>query len=266
MKQRNITDKTDDTKERSLYTAFLKKNKDAPAPFPLTKYLIDFLKETKANGIFIMPGVLSSTEDSWKKLLHMFLTLDNLEFFGFGNAYYPTYKSENGTQKKLTQEEEKKEQDKIKDKIVDHERYIIESGKRILNINRNYQSDHSKMIFIFRYKGEGKWNFCDVLTIDNYDCFLEHIEIIAVSTGSSNFSHSAYGINEKKENFQAFNGESDILMFYDKEYKKKIYYQIREEQKKETSQIVLSENITPVDKDFFEDMLRNLFKYILEKA
>lgn len=242
---------------RKLYTLFLKKDCGEHSPFPITEYLVKFLKETNADGMFVMPGHLSLTSQksgdkyTYQELLDIFLAIPHLDFVGFGNAYYSTN----------AKAQKDKEKDEVKNSIKEFETYLKE--KNVLKLKRNYKSDHSKMIFVFKYRDECKWDYTEEVTVNNYMEFIELVEVIGVLTGSSNFSKSAYGKIDEDKSFIAYNGESDILMFYDENYKRQIIKESMESQNWESSGLILSENITSVKNDFFEDMLKRVLKNIL---
>ena len=52
-------------------------------------------------------------------------------------------------------------------------------------------------------------------------------------------------------------------MFYDENYKRQIIKESMESQNWESSGLILSENITSVKNDFFEDMLKRVLQNIL---
>lgn len=65
-----------------IFTLFIQKKKGDQSPFPLTKQLNDFLKETKADGIIVAPGHLSHKPPEIKALLDNILEGTNVQLFG----------------------------------------------------------------------------------------------------------------------------------------------------------------------------------------
>ena len=91
--------------------------------------------------------------------------------------------------------------------------------------------------------------------------------MVGVAIGSSNCSYTTYG-SLTVGGPSANKGEADVLMFEDSNYadrmKKLITDQVSQDYPAFSSQnMVLSESITPVAKDFLKDMLRQTLHDIL---
>lgn len=81
-------------------------------------------KKTKANGIIIAPGHLSHATPAVTDLMDNILYDTNVKLFGLVNCYG-------------------------KNKISLYETYLSAKGK-LLKIKRNNNSDHRKMVFVFK--------------------------------------------------------------------------------------------------------------------
>ena len=212
-----------------MYTLFVQKQRGDGSPFPLTEQLHHFLFMTKANGIFVSPGHLSSKVASVENLLDAFLKDCKITKFGIGNKYGGNF-------------------------IPIYEDYLNNHGI-LWNINRNGNSDHRKMVFILRYKDP----LDDQLDIQNYEQIVGKIEVLGVAIGSSNFSFITYGSMTPGSEY-ANKGEADILMFFDEGFRKHIVEICRNEP---NNTMVLSESVTRVPEDFLKRMFLETLRYTL---
>lgn len=240
-----------------MYTLFCQKKCGTNAPFPLTEQLFAFLKHPKARGVFVSPGFISRKGANISAFLPALLTEHNtklVDYFGIGN------------QNKYDPDPNSGELDP-RDALEKHKDVITSKNIQWLNIARNNQSDHRKMVFIFDIT-------CDesklIIDIDNknYTDFLNQIDVIGVAIGSSNFSYTTYSKPWRITSYTAQNGEADIFMFKDdrndqfiQDYVHMIKQDLENEQ--ERYQKVLSKSETRIPQDFFKSMLQESLKMIL---
>ena len=221
-----------------IYTLFVQKNHHDPAPFPLTALLHDFLCFTKADGVILCPGHLSKTAATAKAVMDVFLQGTMVNMVGFGNIYG-------------------------KNALACYKAALAPG--QLLDLECNGFHDHRKMVFLFRHQDPSR--SLKKLNLANYLDFLDSIEMVGVAIGSSNCSYTTYG-SLTVGGPSANKGEADVLMFEDSSYadrmKKLITDQVSPDYPAFSSQnMVLSESITPVAKDFLKDMLRQTLHDIL---
>ena len=213
-----------------MYTLFVQKKKSDNSPFPLTKQLHDFLCHTNANGMFVAPGHLSKDPTKVQRLLGDMLAGTNIAKLGIGNKYGGDY-------------------------LDIYENYL-DSQHKLWRVNRNGRSDHSKMVFIFRYTDD----ILADISSNNYKVVLAGIEMLGVAIGSSNFSYTSYGPISSAAEY-ADKGESDILMFFDEAFKNKLQDQCYNALE---SNMVLSQSLAKVPVEFLKQMFIETLKYTLE--
>lgn len=241
-----------------MYTLFCQKKFGTNPVFPLTQQLVDFLEHPQARGLFVFPGFISRTEDSISDFLSALLTKNGtklVDYFGVGN------------QNTYTPDAAKKE---LKPEVAlsKHQSVVTSKGIQWIDISRNGDSDHRKMVFIF----DILCNEADLIKkIDktNYSDFLKQIKIIGVAIGSSNFSYTTYSVPWHHTKYTASSGEADIFMFRDdkngqfiQEYVNKLKLELERNQKKQ-HQKVLSKAETPIPSEFFNTMFRESLELIL---
>lgn len=201
-----------------MYTLFVQKQRFDDSPFPLTEQLHNFLLCTQANGIFVSPGHLSRDAARVTVLLDDILRGTSINQFGIGNKFGGNY-------------------------IYLYEDYLDRCGI-LWNVRRNGNSDHRKMVFIFRYQDPIDHEISRM----NYEEILNDIEVLGVAIGSSNFSYSTYGSMTPMHD-HADKGEADILMFFDEHFRDQIIELCRNEP---NYTMVLSESLTVVSGDFLK--------------
>ena len=241
-----------------MYTLFCQKKCGTNAPFPLTEQLFAFLKHPKAKGLFVSPGFISRTDTSISAFLPALLTERDtklVDYFGIGNQNIYTPDSQAG---------------ELDPSIALEKHRDVITSKKIqwLNIDRNGESDHRKMVFIFDI-------LCDegdlLIDIDktNYTDFLKQIDIIGVAIGSSNFSYTTYSKPWSIKSYTAQNGEADIFMFKDdvndqfiQDYVQVIKQDL-ENHREQQYQKVLSRSETCTPPDFLKSMFQESLEIIL---
>lgn len=134
-----------------------------------------------------------------------------------------------------------------------HEISIVSHHLKLISLRCRGNKDHKKMFFFM----ETEKDFDEELTIENYNRFLETIEVRGVMIGSSNQSLKTYYGGSRK--IPADKGEADIFMFVDDKVKDAII-----EANDLINNIVISETlVTPGESDtcylksILEDFLRN---------
>ena len=250
-----------------MYTLFCQKRKGDSQPFPLTEQLHSFIKQTKAEGIFVSSGYLSQItydsagnvkNDYVQKMLDNFLKGTEVKYFGLGNTVegYKEYREK-------------------------HEKLLCGEGKW-LEVVQNNEYDHRKMVVVFRTNQNGIITPKKLERLSSgsgkkiLESFFNSIEVICVSIGSSNFSYSSYyGTDyDKKEKkhtgtFLADKGEADVMMFYDEAYAQEIEHMINEKNNDNNEKInhedrmVLSKSLTKVSNDFLKNIFRTSIEQIL---
>ena len=236
-----------------MYTLVLQKTEGDMGEFPLTKYLHDFLVKTEAEGIIVWPGYLSRTEKKTHELLDRFLKDTKIRRFGMGNpCYFECGKDKNGNILENSRQS-----------YIFHAKYLY-SANKWLSMYRNYKSDHSKMMVIFK-RAPGEAELPQKLYKKN-DCgkFLEKIDIIGMVIGSSNFSNNTF------LSLKADKGETDLFMFWGEEdgeayklneafaddVKKQLGYDKQTGEAQDQYKAILFENKTFAPNDYFEKILR----------
>lgn len=134
-----------------------------------------------------------------------------------------------------------------------HEISIVSHHLKLISLRCRGNKDHRKMFFFMKTKND----FDEELTIENYEEFLETIEVRGVMIGSSNQCLQTYYGGSRR--LPADKGEADIFMFVDDKVKDAII-----EANDLINNIVISETlVTPGESDtcylksILEDFLRN---------
>ncbi len=231
-----------------MYTVYIPKYRGEIPEFLITKVIKEYMNSTgyKNNVILTAPGYMSvsvSNIDSFYK------EIESTTFCGKKNIKMGIFNGMNGTRISLGSSKTLREE---------HEARISKS--RFLNlipINCTAAKDHRKMMFFMRWKYERK-DF-DGLNADNFEDFLDSVEVHGVLIGSSNQSFTTYfgGYPE----WRASKGEADILMF---DEKAAAYRMIENNQQMEN--IVVSESMrdpTGGDLDYLKSILEDFLKYSL---
>lgn len=252
-----------------MYTLVFQKNEGDSPQFPLTEQLCTFLKQTKAKGIIIFPGYLSCTENSIEWMLKKFFKDTDIVYFGMGNPCKVETKENNN---RLTSSESlSQHKDKLKKALP---------KAKWLEIKRNNQSDHSKLLAIFNLTSEDTELPTPIQDEKSCEDFLSKIKIIGMVIGSSNFSETTY-YGRYKNNSKADKGETDLFMFFgnkdgtDHEYEENEKFaeaitDLLDPEKTQNAyqhqyQMILFENKTKVPQDYFKKILKGkLIKTIRE--
>lgn len=252
-----------------MYTLVFQKNEDDSPQFPLTEQLCTFLKQTKASGIIVFPGYLSRTKNSIEFMLKNFLINTEIIYFGIGNP---------------CKVEKEKKLLSSNDSLKQHIKVLKRTFPKVnwLEIERNNQSDHSKMLVIFNLITKDTKISTPIKDEKSCDDFLSKIKIIGMVIGSSNFSKTTYygKFDDVKNISKATKGETDLFMFWgekdgqcneyeeNENFAKRIadsLYSEYEDTSQRQYEMILFENMTKVPEDYFKKILKNkLIKTVKE--
>ncbi len=229
-----------------MYTIYIPKYEGENPEFNITRVISKYMQFTKYNcKILAAPGYMNvketTTNEFYDNIVPIFLRSCSKEprevAVGIFNGMNGTRTISGGT---ISCREQ-------------HEISIVSHHIKLISLRCRGNKDHRKMFFFMKTEND----FNEELTLENYDRFLETIEVRGVMIGSSNQSLQTYYGGSRR--IPADKGEADIFMFVDAKVKDAII-----ETQDLIRNIVISKSlVTPGESDtsylksILEDFLRN---------